>query len=443
MTNPEAPIDGQIADWRRHLLGHGTLGEADADELEDHLRASIAELVQAGLTDDEAFLVAIGRIGRLNDVAGEYATTAATREWKQHVGTLPATRRLGDGAVVIAFALLAGLAVQVPRLWVGPHPDLLASPILGLASLATYLAWTRRCSRATVLAGAAATIAALAVAVLYPFTADNATWYITLLHLPVAMWVVVAVAYMGGKVRSPRARMDAVRFTGEWLIYMTLIALGGIVLLAITFLTIAAAGHEPPDALVSWLIPSAAAGAMPVAAWLVEGKSSVVENLAPVLTRIFTPLFALAIGALLVGAIAWGGFQDSRDVLILFDVLLIVVVALVMYTLSSTPPDAAAGWFEWLQVALVVGALVLDSVALTTTLTRTIDGGLTPNRVAALGLNLVLLVHLVGTAWLTAVRAARRAPARRVIAWQTAYLPVYAAWAWGVVVVLPPVFGFA
>ncbi len=436
------PLDDQIADWRRHLLGHGRLGEADADELEDHLRAAISDLTAAGLTDDEAFLIGIRRIGNLDEVARQYATTAATREWKQHVGTLPATRRLGDGPVAIVFGVLAALVVQLPRLWGDPYPDFLVSPVLALAVLAGYLAWTHKVGRATVLAGAAATVLSLAVAAFYPFTVEGDTWIITMLHLPVAMWVAVAVAYMGGKVRSARARMDAVRFTGEWVIYMALLALGGIVLFAITFLTMAAAGQEPSEELISWVIPSAAAGAMPVAAWLVEGKSTVVENLAPVLTRIFTPLFTVAIAVLLVGIVAWGGFSDNRDVLILFDVLLIVVVALVMYTLSSTPADARAGWFEWLQVALVVGALALNAVALTTTLDRTFDGGLTPNRVAALGLNLVLLVHLVVTAWLTAVRAARRTPARGVIAWQTAYLPVYAAWAWGVVLVLPPVFGF-
>ncbi len=444
MTTPLTTVtESQIADWRRHLLAQGSLAEPDADELEDHLRTSIGDLIQAGLTQDEAFLIAIRRIGSLNEVARQYASTSATREWKQHVGTMPTARRLGDWIVVI-FAVVAALAVQAPRLWGAEESAAFTSPTLALLALAGYLAATRRVDRWWLIAGGAVGLVALIAPLALPFEPYGDTWIIAVLHLPVAMWFVVAATFTGGKLSSTRARMDAVRFCGEWAIYMALIALGGGVLLAITFGTMAAAGFEPSEDLVGWLLPSAAAGAMPVAAWLVEGKSSVIENLAPVLTRIFTPLFAAAVSVLLVTAAVAGGFGDNREVLILIDVLLIVVVALVLYTLSATRADARAGWFEWLQVALVVAALALSLVALVSTFERSLDEfGLTPNRVAALGLNLILMVNLVVTAWLGIVRAVKRDVPGRMIAWQAGFLPVYALWAWLMVLALPAVFGFA
>jgi hypothetical protein len=70
------------------------------------------------------------------------------------------------------------------------------------------------------------------------------------------------------------------------------------------------------------------------------------------------------------------------------------------------------------------------------------DLGFTPNRVAALGLNLVLLVNLAGAAWLALRFLGGRAAFHRVERWQTAYLPIFALWAATVVVVLPPLFGF-
>jgi hypothetical protein len=70
------------------------------------------------------------------------------------------------------------------------------------------------------------------------------------------------------------------------------------------------------------------------------------------------------------------------------------------------------------------------------------DLGFTPNRTAALGLNLVLLVNLAGAAWLSARFLTRRSNLHRLERWQTAYLPVFALWAATVVVVLPPLFGF-
>ena len=71
------------------------------------------------------------------------------------------------------------------------------------------------------------------------------------------------------------------------------------------------------------------------------------------------------------------------------------------------------------------------------------DVGFSPNRTAAIGLNLVLLVNLAGAAALSARFLARRSTLHRLERWQTTYLPVFAAWAAAVVVILPPLFGFA
>jgi hypothetical protein len=70
------------------------------------------------------------------------------------------------------------------------------------------------------------------------------------------------------------------------------------------------------------------------------------------------------------------------------------------------------------------------------------DLGLTPNRVAALGLNLVLLVNLTGTAWLSIRFLMGRIAFHRLERWQTSYLPFFALWAATVVAVLPPFFAF-
>jgi hypothetical protein len=97
---------------------------------------------------------------------------------------------------------------------------------------------------------------------------------------------------------------------------------------------------------------------------------------------------------------------------------------------------------DWIQLVAVVSALVLDLMVLGSMIARIGDLGFTPNRTAALGLNLVLLVNLAGAAWLSARFLMRRSRLHRLERWQTAYLPVFALWAAAVVVVLPPLFGF-
>src|SRR5215211_5084755 len=96
-----------------------------------------------------------------------------------------------------------------------------------------------------------------------------------------------------------------------------------------------------------------------------------------------------------------------------------------------------------IQLVAVVSALVLDVLVLGTMIARIGDLGFTPNRTAALGLNLVLLVNLAGAAWLAARFLRRGSTLHRLERWQTTYLPVFAVWAAAVVVVLPPLFGFS
>jgi hypothetical protein len=165
--------------------------------------------------------------------------------------------------------------------------------------------------------------------------------------------------------------------------------------------------------------------------------------MAPVLTRLFTPLFTLLLLAFLA-TMVWTGnpINVERELLIGFDLLLAVVVALVLYAASARDPQAPPAFFDRLQLVLVVSALAVDAVALWAIAARITEFGFTPNRVAALGENLILLVNLAWTAWLYARFVRNRGSFAALERWQIAYLPVYAVWAALVVVVFPPLFGY-
>jgi hypothetical protein len=84
-----------------------------------------------------------------------------------------------------------------------------------------------------------------------------------------------------------------------------------------------------------------AAGAVVVAAWLVEAKQSVIENIAPVLTRVFTPLTVVMLIAVAAAFIASPDVLDvDRSLLLVMDLILVLVVGLVLYALSAL--DAAS-----------------------------------------------------------------------------------------------------
>ena len=100
------------------------------------------------------------------------------------------------------------------------------------------------------------------------------------------------------------------------------------------------------ERVIEWVLPSGAAGAVIVAAWLVESKQRVVENMAPVLTMLFTPLFAvMLVAAAIVYAVTGFGGAFDRELLGVFDALMVVVLGLVLYGMSARDPSTRrAGW---------------------------------------------------------------------------------------------------
>ena len=451
----EDELETQFAQWRHYVQRRPGLRRSDADELEDHLRGSVDELVAAGLSADEAFLVAVKRMGSLDELSREFAREHSERLWKQLVlagdvdGPAAGRRSHRDLWVMVGCAAGAAVSVKVPELfglrfdeddWFYP-PNL---SLFALPWLAGFLAWRRRPSR-PLLAILVALFGLGAVAAnAYSLAGTSQSLVVTSIHLPIALWLAVGLAYVADDWRSSRRRMDFIRFTGEWFVYFVLIALGGGVLTAFLYGTFEAIGIEPEEFVTQWLLPCGAAASVVVAGWLVEAKQGVIENIAPVLARLFTPMFTAVLLAFLVAVVSTSsGIDLEREALILFDLLLVVVLGLLLYSLSARDPLAPAGPFDTLQLALVLSALAIDVLVLVEIAGRISEYGTTPNKAAALGENVILLANLAWSAWLMLRFVRRQKPFLALERWQTGYLPVYGLWAWAVVLVFPPLFGYA
>src|ERR671916_2374681 len=332
-------VEEQIARWRNYLGRRQAIHSVDVAELEDHLREQIAVLVDTGLATDEAFLVAVKRMGDLDALSREFAREHSDRLWKQLVVVPsdsgdPRARVRTDAIVAFCLAVAAAVVIKVPALFgiqldqdAGFYARNLSLFVLPL--LTGYFVWKRRLDTSTLRWLAVAFVAAGVFANVYPFGPDGYTEALTALHLPIALWLVVGIAYAGGRWSQVGGRMDFIRFSGELFIYYILIALGGAVLTAFMLMIFEAIGIDVEPFFESWLLPCGAVGAIVVASRLVEAKQSVIENMAPVLTRLFTPLFA-AVLVTFLGTLLWTGrgVGIERNVLIAFDLLLVVVLGL-------------------------------------------------------------------------------------------------------------------
>ena len=443
-----------LAEWRTLMAARPGVSPEDVEELEDHLLSEVNDLRACGLSPEEAFLIAVRRLGAQDEVAREYSAVHADRLWRQLVLTPTESTPAGslpsrwDLPVALGLGLLAGLAARMPYGLIGAAASqtfyqrnlvFLVLPFLGV-----YLAARSDSrSRSGLVTLFTIFLASALLVNLYPSYPPEQTLVLTTVHLPVALIVCVGIAHLGQRWRSLVAWMDWVRFVGEAAIYYMLVALVGGGVTALVVQIFRAVGLTNIDAVLGWLIPVCAAGAVLVCAWLVERKKSVMENMAPVLTAVFTPILTLALLSFLVVVIASGHLVDlGREVLISFDALLIVVAALVLFTVSARRPESPRQALDWLQLVLIMAAVAVDLLMLWAMSGRLVEYGTSPNKWAALGCNLLLLAHLAGSGWKYVGVLAWNRPSWGLERWQCLALPVFGAWAGVVALVFPPLFGF-
>ncbi len=272
-TFADQPLEEQIAQWRAYVGRRQALHGPDVEELEGHLRDQLTALTESGLSGDEAFLVAVKRMGSLDALSREFARAHSERLWKQLViasgDEAPGATFSSEAFVVLGLAVAAALAVKLPALFGHPLSPNENVPVFYVRNaslfvfplLAIYFAWKRGWRTAGGLWLALPFAAGGLFANIFPFpTTGSDTAVLTVLHLPIALWLTVGFAYVRGRWFADGGRMNFVRFSGELAIYYVLIALGGFAVILFTFMMFRAIDMDPAWFVAGWLIPCGAAG---------------------------------------------------------------------------------------------------------------------------------------------------------------------------------------
>ena len=447
-------MESNIRAWSDHLRLRGKLKETDTIELENHLRDEIEDLTKAGLEPDEAFIISVKRLGNVNAISNEYSKINTESLWKhlllEQSDNKAVSKNRRNIMLVIVFSLISGTLVKIPELFgyqlFSGASDIFYFKNLSLFILpliAIYFLIDRKGSTKSAAAIMAIYFLSAIIINVYPTIAPNSTAFLTGIHLPILLWLIVGVAYIGAGWRENKGRMDFIRFTGESVIYGCLVFCGIIVLalfIQIIFNSI--------NINLSWFISNyvfvygGCATAM-ITVYLVEAKKSIVENFAPILAKIFSPLFLIAMVAFLVVMLVSGKSPFAeRDYLIGFDLMLVLVLGLVLYVISSRGLGNKSTFYDYLNFALIVMALIIDGIALSAIAFRLSAYGISPNKLAALGENIVMMVNLLGLAILYIRNFAGKIEFNWLEKWQTSYLGVYAIWMAVVAFIFPLVFGF-
>ena len=447
-------LEVQIHSWSDHLRKHGNFTEADITELENHLRDEIDDLIAAGLTPDESFLISVKRLGNVDAISHEFAKVNTENLWRHllvdPIDLQAKKENRRDIVLVVVFALLAGTLFKIPELFgfglFAQHAQrfyLKNFSFFILPFIAAFFLIKRKATLKTWATIMGIFILAALGINIYPSVAPNHTEILSALHLPMFLWLIVGVAYIGREWQGRLGRMNFIRFTGEAFIYGVLVLAGLFVVNIFTQVIFEAIQVDVFTFLKEYLLIYGGCAAAMITVYLVEAKKSVVENFAPILAKIFSPLFLLIMISFLIVMVVTGKspFME-REFLIGFDFMLALVLGLVLYVISARDISQPPNLYDYLNLALILTALVIDGVALSAILFRLSAFGITPNKLTALGENLALLGNLAGLAWLYIGYFKKKHDFVKLEKWQTSYLYVYFIWIAVVAFIFPIIFGF-
>ena len=386
-------------------------------------------------------------------------TNLLARSWHARLTYRPEriTVPMQERMFIVLSAALSGLLFKLPE-WTGFVQDeymIRYFPFMILPFLIVYLLWKRGADKRTV----SVNLAGIAGFVLYmsflPYEAGGDVLPLVMMHMLLTLWFLTGHAYDGGP------GLGFLRINGDVAVAAAVLGLAGGLLTMISFglfsLTPLDVEHFFESYVIYWGGPSIALGAF----FLAETKPGLVSRVAPVIAQIFTPVAAGVLFLFLMAFVFTDvDLYSDRSVLFVFNLMLIAVMALTLFSLANDSNDwygadgshtddetqawesssESGGWFRGAQILLIALALVIGLLALSAIVVRVINFGFSPNRTIVLGSNLLILVHL---AWIGGVMirsGAGRHGYRKAEQVIVRYLPVYFYWAVAVIFLLPLLF---
>jgi hypothetical protein len=290
----------------------------------------------------------------------------------------------------------------------------------------------------------ATTIACVVYAGLLPTAIPSDSVLLALMHLPVVFLALTGIAFCGPEWPLSAPRIAFIRFNGELVVYTSIILLGGMVLSALT-LTLFRLIDLEIDAWYGENVILWGLGTSPLLAALIIDRI-IPGNVraAGLLARIFAPLFLVMVviylGAMLVEQ---RSPYSDREFLVTFNGLLLLVLGITTFCLSESEEGQRIGVYDYLNIALIAVTLVIDLVALSAIVYRLVQFGLTPNRIAVLGANLLIFFNLAGIARQYVAVMRSRMPYGAIAASVARYLSYYVLWCLFVAFTVPLLFDFS
>lgn len=262
------------------------------------------------------------------------------------------------------------------------------------------------------------------------------------IHLPLLMWLIYGLVYINFDFRDKSKRIWYIRYNGDLAIITAILVITGGLLTGITFGLFQAINIDIENFYINNIVLVGAVSVPVVATFIIKNYPSVTNKIAPVVARIFSPLVLLTAVVYLAFLAATGKSPyNDRDFLIIFNIMLVGVMAVIIFSVSEISESGKDRFFIIILFILSALTVVIDLIALSAIFYRLSTFGMTPNRLAVIGSNLLILVNLIIIIGDLFKAGFRNRSAGNVGLTIAGFLPVYAIWIIFVIFGIPLIFG--
>ena len=346
---------------------------------------------------------------------------------------------------VIIASLIAGVIAQLPLL-LNINPDSFYPRNIGFIIfpiLTAYFIWRKSLSKKQIVIAFVATLIPLIFINIFPEDKTSDTFILSCIHLPLFLWAVLGFSYVGDNVGSYPKRLDFLKYNGDLVIMSGLILIAGVILTGITMALFSVIGFDIEKFYTEYIVVFCLPTVPIVATYITQTNPQLVNKVSPVIAKIFSPLVLITLVVYLVAIL----FSDKdpyndRDFLMVFNLLLIGVMAIILFSVAETFKKNENRTGSFILFALSVVTIIINGIALSAILFRISAWGITPNRLAVLGANILMLTNLCMVTFRLFKSVSKKADTNDVENSISMFLPIYILWTIIVTFIFPLIFNF-
>ena len=346
---------------------------------------------------------------------------------------------------VLVLSCIAGLIAKIPD-FTEISPDYFYPRNIGFVVfplLAAYFAWKHKVPTKSILIVAAAFLVSVIYINLLPDNINSDTLILACIHLPLFLWTALGFTFVGDKLNNNQRRLDFLRYNADLVVMTTLILIAGGLLTGITFGLFELIDIKIEEFYFRYIGIWGLAAAPIVGTFLVQTNPQLVNKVSPVIAKIFTPLALVTLVVYLVALIFKGKDPyNDREFLLIFNALLIGVMALIFFSIAETSKNSNGKIGTVILLALSIVTVIVNGIALSAIVFRISEWGLTPNRLAVLGGNILILTNLLIVTYRLFKTTKNNNEIEKVENSIASFLPIYSLWAIFVTFIVPLLFNF-